>query len=162
MGVDIKCYRAVIGAFHIVTHRFLNLPKPFIRLLFHIYCAIAALALLFLTRSFVKNDEFAFYRLILLLICMDIQPNPGPYNSEITTLDIFYLNTRSVRNKLERIYDIADNYHIICFSETHLDDNVDNSSLILEGFDEPIRKDRTHNGGVLWCTCPTFYDTDVE
>ena len=52
---------------------------------------------------------------------MDIQPNPDPYNSEITTLDIFHLNTRSVRNKLERIYDIADNYHIICFSETHLE-----------------------------------------
>ena len=32
------------------------------------------------------------------------------------------------------------------FSETHLDDNVDTSSLILEGFDEPIRKDRTHYG----------------
>ena len=103
MGVDIVCYRAAIGTFHIVTHSFFNLPKPFIRLLFHIYCAIVALALLFLTRSFVKNDEFAFYRLILLLICMDVQPNPGPYNSEITTLDIFHLNTRSVRNKLERI-----------------------------------------------------------
>lgn len=71
---------------------------------------------------------------------MDVQPNPGPSNFEVTSLDIFHLNTRSIRNKLEYIYDIADNYHIVCFSETHLDANVDSSTLILDGFDGPIRK----------------------
>ena len=35
-------------------------------------------------------------------------------------------------------------------TETHLDDDVSSSSLIVEGFDEPIRKDRTRNrGGIL-------------
>ena len=72
-------------------------------------------------------------------MCMDVHPNPGPSTSETHTLDIFHLNTRSVRNKLDHISDIVDSYHILCFSETHLDNSVDSSNLLIEGFDEPIR-----------------------
>ena len=83
-------------------------------------------------------------------MCMDVHPNPGPSTSETHTLDIFHLNTRSVRNKLDHLSDIVDSYHILCFSETHLDNSVDSSNLLIEGFDEPIRKDRTqHGGGVM-------------
>ena len=32
-------------------------------------------------------------------------------------------------------------------SETHPDDTIDSSSLLIEGFDTPLRKDRTRNGG---------------
>ena len=36
------------------------------------------------------------------------------------------------------------------FTETHLDADVSSSHLIVEGFDEPLRKDRTRNrGGIL-------------
>ena len=39
---------------------------------------------------------------------------------------------------------------ILCFSETHLDESIDSSSLVLEGFGLPIRKDRSqHGGGVM-------------
>ena len=83
---------------------------------------------------------------------MDKHSNPGPASSESndTSLDIFHLNARSIRNKLEDIYSIAEEYHILCFSETHLDQSIDSSSLVLEGFGLPFRKDRSqHDGGVM-------------
>ena len=45
------------------------------------------------------------------------------------------------------ISDLSESYQILCFSETHLDDTIDSNSLLIEGFDTPIRKDRTRNGG---------------
>lgn len=78
---------------------------------------------------------------------MDVELNPGPISADINSLDIFHLNTRSVRNKLDYLSDIVDSFHILYLSETHLDANVDPDTLSLEGFDPPIRKDRTHNGG---------------
>ena len=83
---------------------------------------------------------------------MDIHPNPGPASSDSngTSLDIFHLNARSIGNKLEDIYSIAEEYHILCFPKTHLDQSIDSSSLVLEGFGLPIRKDRSkHGGGVM-------------
>ena len=67
---------------------------------------------------------------------MDINLIPGPASSDPngTSSDIFHLNACSIRNKLENIYSIAEEYHILCFSETHLDQSIDSSSLVLEGF----------------------------
>ena len=89
---------------------------------------------------------------------MDIHPNPGPASSDSTgaSLDTFPLNARSIRNKLEDIYSIAEEYHILCFSETHLDQSIDSSSLVLEGFGLPIRKDRSQHGGGV-----TIYISDL-
>ena len=82
------------------------------------------------------------------MICMDIHPNPGPNNTDtVHTIDILHLNTRSVQNKLNYISNLSESYQILCFSETHLDDIIDSNSLLIEGFDTPIRKDRTRNGG---------------
>ena len=60
---------------------------------------------------------------------MDIETNPGPTISttDIRALDIFQLNTRSIRNKVDYLNTIADDYHIICFKETHLDDSIDSA-----------------------------------
>ena len=98
--------------------------------------------------GFLKHDKFTFYKIILLMICMDIHPNPGPNNTNtIHTLDILHLNTRSIRNKMNSISDLSESYQILCFSETQLDDTIDSSLLLIEGFDNPLRKDRTRNGG---------------
>ena len=100
--------------------------------------------------TYVDKDEYAFYRFILLLICMDIERNPGPNENEnniVNTLEIFHLNARSMRNKLNYIHDIADTFHILCIAETFLDNSITMDSIILEGFNEPLRKDRTNNGG---------------
>ena len=151
MGVDLSAYRAAIWIFYVTTHRTMNQPNTFLSLNFILYCTLAAFALLFV-RCFIKNDSFTANRLILLLICMNIHSSLGSASSESndTSLDIFHLNARSIRNKLEYIYAIAEEYHILCSSETHLDQIGDSSSLVLEGFGLPIRKDRfQHGGGVM-------------
>ena len=149
MGVDIASYRAAIGGFYAVTHRSHRLPTSFtnFNICFQFHCAFSTFALLALG-CFLKNDNFTFYKIILLMICMDIHPNPGPNNADtVHTLDILHLNTRSSRNKLNYISDLSESYQSFCFSETHLDDTIDSSSLIIEGFDTLLRKDRTRNGG---------------
>ena len=137
MGIEVTQYRAAIGVFHIITHRMIHFPKLFINFRFA-----------FLTLCcFLKNDRCMIYKLTLLLMCKDVQPNPGPIPSDNSSLDILHLNTRSIRYKLEYLLDLSESYHIVCFSETHLDANVDTSNPAIEGFDTPIRKDRTRNGG---------------
>ena len=81
------------------------------------------------------------------MICMDIHPNQDPTMPILYTLDVLHLSTRSIRNKLNYISDLSKSYQILCFSETHLDDTIDSSSLIIECFDTPLRKDRMRNGG---------------
>ena len=69
------------------------------------------------------------------MICMDKHPNPGPNNADtVHTLDKLHLNTRSIRNKLNYISNLSESYQVLCFSETHLDDTIDSSSLIIERF----------------------------
>ena len=58
-----------------------------------------------------EMGEYVFYRLILLLICMDKETNPGPNENEnntVNTLEIFHLNARSMRNKLNHNHYIAE------------------------------------------------------
>ena len=58
---------------------------------------------------------------------MDIETNHGPNeieNNIVNTLEIFHLNARSMRNKLNYIHDIADTFHILCITETHLDNSI--------------------------------------
>ena len=160
MGVDLSVYRAAIWIFYVTTHRTVKQLNMFLNLSSKLYCTLAAFALLFV-RSFIKNDSSTAYILILLLICyrlillliyMDIHSSPGSSSSDSngTSLDKFYLNACSIRNKLEDIYSIADEYHILCFPETHEDQSIDWSSLFLEGFGLPICKDRSgHGGGVM-------------
>ena len=80
---------------------------------------------------------------------MDVHPNPGPSptKTSVNSLDVLHLNTRSIRKKMDYIENIAESFHILCFSETHLDTSVTTNNLLLDGFDEPFRKDRSNNGG---------------
>lgn len=146
MGIDINYYRAAVGAFYAVTHSRSNLVVFNLNIPFYINCVLITFCLLGCI-SIMKNDEFSQYKLILLIICMDVHLNPGPSSIINNSLDILHLNTRSIRNKLNYIQDLAESFHILCFSETHLDSTVDSLSLNFDGFNEPIRKDRTQNGG---------------
>ena len=84
--------------------------------------------------------------LLLLLQAGDIETNPGPEN--VHELSILHLNIRSIRNKLDFILDSFSDFNILCFSETHLDDNVPTEMLFLSNrFSQPYRKDKTNHGG---------------
>ena len=78
--------------------------------------------------SSVKNDQFKFYKLILLLMCMDIHSNPGPNSDGIHSLDMVHLNTRSIRNKYEYIPNLVESFKIACFTEAHLDADVSSNN----------------------------------
>ena len=83
-----------------------------------------------------------------MIIDNDIHQNPGPQEQEVS---IFHLNARSVRNKLSYLEDIASEFSIVCITETHLDQNISNTDLHIDGFsDTVLRKDRNgFGGGVL-------------
>ena len=149
MGNTIESYRAAIGSFYSVTHRLIcrRAPRLKLNLLFNMYCSVNRDFCLLGLSSLVKNDQFKFYKLILLLMSMDIHSNPGPDSGGIHSLNIVHLNARSIRNKLEFLPNLVESFQIACFTETHLDADVSSSNLILEGFDEPLRKDRIRNGG---------------
>ncbi len=51
---------------------------------------------------------------------------------------------------MEYIIDNFLDFDVICFTETHLTDNVENTKIMLEGFNDIYRKDCTaHSGGLL-------------
>ena len=65
---------------------------------------------------------------------MDVHPDPGPgVTDDSRVLSVFHINIRSLRNKISYLSDIASEYDIICVSETHLDENVNTSDLIIDG-----------------------------
>ena len=64
----------------------------------------------------------------------------------IHSLDIVHLNTRSIRNKLDYLPNLVESFQTTYVTETHLDADISSSNLILEGFNEPLRKNRSRNG----------------
>ena len=90
----------------------------------------------------------------LILISGDVSENPGPdldQSNHNDNLSILHLNIRSIRNKLEYVKDNLSDFDILCFTETHLSDNVLNSDLYVGGFQHtPFRKDvSAHSSGLL-------------
>ena len=77
----------------------------------------------------------------------DVAENPGPCESpnvEIQNcLSIAHLNVRSIRTKLDYIKDYFLDFDILCFTETHLSNDIMTEFLLLDGFSEPFRLDKT-------------------
>ena len=102
-----------------------------------------------LLESCFYNFQFSILTFLLLLEAGDIESNPGPVNEH--SLSILHLNIRSIRNKISYIQDYLSDFKIVCFSETHLDQNISSELLsITNYFSVPYRKDRNmHGGGLL-------------
>jgi len=97
---------------------------------------------------FSTNIQFTLILLLLLILDNDIHQNPGPHEYEFS---VFHLNAGSVRNKLSYLEDIASGSYIIYVTESHLDGNILDNDITIEGFSDKIfRKDRnSFGGGVL-------------
>ena len=53
-----------------------------------------------------------------------------------------------MRHKLDYIENICNEADIICLTETHLDLNITNDGIFIEGYcNDPFRKDRNNSGG---------------
>jgi hypothetical protein len=62
-------------------------------------------------------------------------------------ISICNINIRSVRNKLHFLQNFADEYDILCVTESHLDVKINNDDLSLDFFSKTfIRKDRNSSG----------------
>ena len=86
-----------------------------------LYCHIARM----------DTNSLQFPISILLLLCLDIHPNPGQITDYVS---IFHLNIRSLRNKIAYLCDIASDYDIVCVTESHLDDSISNNDIHIDGF----------------------------
>ena len=83
--------------------------------------------------------EFSLVVFFLVLLSGDVSANPGPENSLTSSqtsnrLSILHLNIRSIRNKLEYINENLIDFNVLCFTETHLDVNVNNEDIFIDGF----------------------------
>ena len=71
--------------------------------------------------------------MLLLILDNDIHQNPGPQEYKFS---VFHLNARSVLNKLSYLEDIASESSIICVTESHLDGNILDNDITIDGFSE--------------------------
>ena len=62
-------------------------------------------------------------------------------------LKVYHLNINSLSVKMHDIEAEIQEYDIVCFSESKLDNSISSESISLQGFQAPIRCDRTRHGG---------------
>ena len=89
----------------------------------------------------------------LLALSNDIESNPGPDTNPVfafSDLVIAHLNICSLRNKLNQLEpEIPDHCHILCLTETRVDASFSNNSILIPGFTQIQRKDKTcRSGGI--------------
>lgn len=91
-----------------------------------------------------------------LVLSGDIETNPGP--SAENSLDIMHINIKSIRNKIGSLLYLVQDFDVLCFTETHLDVNISNDSLNIEGYKTSFRKDRnSYGGGVMICISDSIF-----
>jgi exonuclease III len=87
------------------------------------------------------------------LITGDIELNPGPKDTPDlieNVLSIYHGNIRSLRNKINYITNLIEEFDIVCVTETHLNNQITDDDIAISGFDIPFRKDRnSHGGGII-------------
>jgi hypothetical protein len=59
--------------------------------------------------------------------------NPGPTHGDVLnkSISILHHNIRSLRNKIQDIANIVDEFDIICFTETHLVHSISDVDIYL-------------------------------
>ena len=157
MGISLDQWRVSIGLFHCCTvgssltltvrcslmHLFWSFLAK-VTSIFKWVCLVSQQQL----ESSLCNFQFSLVMFLLLLEAGDIDSNPGPENEHL--LSILHLNIRSIRNKISYIQDHLSDFDVICFSETHLDQNLSSELLRISNiFSGPYRKDRNMYGGGL-------------
>lgn len=172
---DIVTHRINIGLFYMK----ISMPccKKSFRVLYFrlfdhfisLYCFMCLLLGGFISRFRSTYSNLVYYLLLgsILLLSGDIETNPGDTpDATDSSLSIFHSNIRSLRNKIAYITDIISDFDVVFFTETHLDCRVSDNDILLDGFDNPVRKDRNANGGGIIAYCKSDVNlkrrTDLE
>ena len=92
-----------------------------------------------------------FFALLLLLLCGDIHPNPGPNISKSLGLSLCHINARSLGKpgRIDDIYEelcVLHEFDIIGVSETHLGPSIPDYRVDLLNYNL-TRLDRNRAGG---------------
>ena len=92
---------------------------------------------------------YVFLSLLLLLLCGDVHPNPGPLIHD-NYISIVHNNICSLQNKRDYVEAEFTKFDIIALSETWLYDSFPSDKLTIRGYHPPVRYDRpdSHHGGV--------------
>ena len=146
MGNDIVAHRIVIGLFYhkigMAGCRKVKLIVSFnlYDILHWLILYVHALCRTALTRFRSTYSVISFNLLLisLLLLSGDVKINPDPGGtSNIANeniLSIFHCNIRSLRNKLNYIADIIEEFDIVFCTETHLDKSSIRQRYYYRGF----------------------------
>ena len=157
MGNDVMQWRAAIGIFYIVS-RSSNGKQflfwcPHLSLSYFMFHLLYSCLLICNTRNLwlTSNTNYIMIILLLLVICGDIEKNPGPNESEANAtphISIAHLNIRSLRNKVDFVENTFSDFHVICLSETHLSNDFESSNIEIEHL-TLYRKDFSNYSGGL-------------
>jgi hypothetical protein len=131
MGSDIISHIIAVGMFYhkisIACKKMSFIHFRFSDILFSLYVRFFKFIKAGLTmfRSNFTAMSFCLIIIYTLIIAGDVELNPGPgetpVNFEDHCLSIFHGNIRSLRNKVDYISNIIEDYDILFFTETHLD-----------------------------------------
>ena len=94
-----------------------------------------------------SNIMIGFTFVLLILLCGDVHPNPGPVVID-TKLSIVHNNICSLANKVLLVETELKKFDVITLSETWLKDSIPNEKIHIKGFLPPFRLDREGHGGV--------------
>lgn len=142
-GNTIVQYRAAIGIYYcnsrgVLKVEVLTLFNVIYLFLFFLMFCKKGLKHLNIKKTLVENITYLhFWFQVLYLIHMisgDIELNPSATEGQIHTLDIFHLNIRSIRHKIQSLETFVWDFDILCFTETHLDSNVSDNDILLSGY----------------------------
>ena len=87
--------------------------------------------------EFKNNNSYLLVVLpCIILMCLDVQSNPGPDNLRHVLRNISFvnLNVNSLRNKTDLIFNELGDHDIICIPETRLNNSICSSDLCLDNF----------------------------
>ena len=164
MNITISEYRARIGRFNNRSNKMTTVN-------------VIDLSYVILTLTIIIIASFV---LLSLFLCGDLELNPGPLSVDTTTsssdsisnesdslftkqfkscLSLIHLNIQSICPKLDIINGNLKDFDILCFTESWLDPNVNDSELMLDNFNVPFRFDRQDRagGGVIVYTKDHLY-----
>lgn len=164
MGSDAVSHRVAIGLFYSRTNpvitrcvycKYYSIFSVFCKFLRNVLSLLYKLILSFNSNAINVTLFLCIFELCILL-SGDVELNPGPAPSNTpdqigSSISILHHNIRSLRNKIDDIQHIVEEFDIICFTETHLDDNILDENIKLTGFkSKPFRLDRNcHGGGII-------------
>ena len=164
MAVDLETYRSAVGLFNNKIQALYLRYEKFTSSFYVDFLMLLASLMKLFSRSVsssvkfilpcILNLEFSVIVLLLVIMSGDVLENPGPdlnTSADSDSLSIIHLNIRSIRNKIDYIKDSLADFDILCFTETHLNHDISNEELFIEGF-QPVkfRKDVSpHSAGLL-------------